>query len=74
MIQQGTDAPRWLFPGRIPGQPIDNLSLTNRLNRHIVGLPRLGKFRSCTTFTVCLVTRLIPGRRLALNNVYDEAP
>jgi hypothetical protein len=27
------DAPRWLFPGRVPGQPIDNHSLTNRLNR-----------------------------------------
>ena len=34
MIQHGTDAPRWLFPGRVPGQPIDNHSLTNRLNRH----------------------------------------
>ena len=34
MIHHGTDAPRWLFPGRVPGQPIDNHSLTNRLNRH----------------------------------------
>jgi hypothetical protein len=23
-----------LFPGRVPGQPIDNHSLTSRLNRH----------------------------------------
>jgi hypothetical protein len=34
MIPHGPDAPRWLFPGRVPGQPIDNHSLTNRLNRH----------------------------------------
>jgi hypothetical protein len=34
MIHHGTDAPRWLLPGRVPGQPIDNHSLTNRLNRH----------------------------------------
>jgi len=34
MIAHGPRAPRWLFPGRIPGQPIDNHSLTNRLNRH----------------------------------------
>ena len=34
MIHHGSDAPRWLFPGRVPGQPIDNHSLTNRLNRH----------------------------------------
>ena len=34
MIHHGPDAPRWLFPGRVPGQPIDNHSLTNRLNRH----------------------------------------
>jgi hypothetical protein len=33
MIQHGPDAPRSLFPGRVPGQPIDNHSLTNRLNR-----------------------------------------
>ncbi len=34
MIHHGPHAPRWLFPGRVPGQPIDNHSLTNRLNRH----------------------------------------
>ncbi len=34
MISHGPGAPRWLFPGRVPGQPIDNHSLTNRLNRH----------------------------------------
>jgi hypothetical protein len=34
MIPHGPDAPRWLFPGRVPAQPIDNHSLTNRLNRH----------------------------------------
>jgi hypothetical protein len=34
MIHHGAQAPRWLFPGRVPGQPIDNHSLTNRLNRH----------------------------------------
>ena len=34
MIHHGPQAPRWLFPGRVPGQPIDNHSLTNRLNRH----------------------------------------
>jgi hypothetical protein len=34
MIHHGPDAPRWLFPGRVPEQPIDNHSLTNRLNRH----------------------------------------
>ena len=34
IIHHGPDAPRWLFPGRVPGQPIDNHSLTNRLNRH----------------------------------------
>ncbi len=34
MISHGPRAPRWLFPGRVPGQPIDNHSLTNRLNRH----------------------------------------
>ncbi len=33
MISHGPRAPRWLFPGRVPGQPIDNHSLTNRLNR-----------------------------------------
>jgi lambda repressor-like predicted transcriptional regulator len=33
MIHHGPDAPRWLFPGRVPGQPMDNHSLTNRLNR-----------------------------------------
>lgn len=27
-------APRWLFPGRIPGQPIHARSLTARLSRH----------------------------------------
>jgi len=34
MIPHGMQAPRWLFPGRVPGQPIDNHSLTSRLNRH----------------------------------------
>jgi hypothetical protein len=34
MISNGPDAPRWLFPGRIPGQPLDLHSLTNQLNRH----------------------------------------
>ncbi len=34
MIHHGPQAPHWLFPGRVPGQPIDNHSLTNRLNRH----------------------------------------
>lgn len=34
MIPHGPNAPRWLFPGRIPGQPIDAHSLTNLLNRH----------------------------------------
>lgn len=34
MIPHGPNAPRWLFPGRVPGQPIDGHSLTNLLNRH----------------------------------------
>jgi hypothetical protein len=34
MIPHGPNTPRWLFPGRIPGQPIDGHSLTNLLNRH----------------------------------------
>jgi hypothetical protein len=34
MIPNGPDAPRWLFPGRIPGQPLDLHSLNNQLNRH----------------------------------------
>ncbi len=34
MIHHGPQTPHWLFPGRVPGQPIDNHSLTNRLNRH----------------------------------------
>jgi hypothetical protein len=34
MIHHGPHAPRWLFPGRVPRQPIDNHSLTNRRNRH----------------------------------------
>lgn len=34
MIPHGPNAPQWLFPGRIPGQPIDGHSLTNLLNRH----------------------------------------
>ena len=34
MISHGPDAPRWLFPGRVPGQPLDLHSLTNQLNRH----------------------------------------
>jgi hypothetical protein len=34
MIPHGPSAPRWLFPGRIPGQPIGNDSLTRRLSQH----------------------------------------
>ena len=34
MIPHGPTAPRWLFPGRIPGQPIHTRSLTSRLSRH----------------------------------------
>jgi hypothetical protein len=34
LIPHGPNAPRWLFPGRVPGQPIDGHSLTNLLNRH----------------------------------------
>jgi hypothetical protein len=34
MISNRPDAPRWLFPGRIPGQPLDLHSLNNQLNRH----------------------------------------
>lgn len=34
MIHHSPQPPRWLFPGRVPGQPIDNHSLTNRLNHH----------------------------------------
>lgn len=34
MIAHGPNTPRWLFPGRIPGQPLDGHSLTNLLNRH----------------------------------------
>jgi hypothetical protein len=34
MIASGLEAPRWLFPGRIPGQPLDLHSLNNQLNRH----------------------------------------
>lgn len=34
MIPHGPNTPRWLFPGRVPGQPIDGHSLTNLLNRH----------------------------------------
>jgi hypothetical protein len=34
MIPNGPDAPRWLFPGRIAGQPLDLHSLNNQLNRH----------------------------------------
>jgi hypothetical protein len=34
MISHGPDAPRWLFPGRVPGQPIDLRSLITQLNRH----------------------------------------
>ncbi|MGP3921462.1 hypothetical protein [Nonomuraea sp. 10N515B] len=34
MIRHGPNTPRWLFPGRVPGQPIDGHSLTNLLNRH----------------------------------------
>lgn len=34
MIPHGPRTPRWLFPGRVPGQPIDNHSLTSQLNRH----------------------------------------
>jgi ribosomal protein L40E len=34
MISNAPDAPRWLFPGRVPGQPLDLHSLINQLNRH----------------------------------------
>jgi integrase len=34
MIASGPETPRWLFPGRIPGQPLDLHSLSNQLNRH----------------------------------------
>jgi hypothetical protein len=34
MIASRPDAPRWLFPGRIPGQILDLHSLNNQLNRH----------------------------------------
>jgi hypothetical protein len=34
MISNGLDAPCWLFPGRVPGQPLDLHSLINQLNRH----------------------------------------
>jgi len=38
MIPHGPNTPRWLFPGRVPGQPIDGHSLTNLLNRHGVAV------------------------------------
>lgn len=34
MIASRPDAPRWLFPGRVPGQPLDQHSLVTLLNRH----------------------------------------
>ncbi len=34
MISHDPAAPRWLFPGRIPGQPLHARSLTARLSRH----------------------------------------
>ena len=34
MIASGPEAPPWLFPGRVPGQPLDLHSLINQLNRH----------------------------------------
>ena len=34
MIPNKPDASRWLFPGRIPGQPLDLHSLNNQLNGH----------------------------------------
>jgi hypothetical protein len=34
MIPSVPETPRWLFPGRIPGQPLDLHSLDNQLNRH----------------------------------------
>jgi hypothetical protein len=34
MISHGPDDPRWLFPGRVPGQPLDLHSLINQLGRH----------------------------------------
>ena len=37
IISNGPDAPRWLFPGRIPGQPLDLHSLNNQLNRYGIG-------------------------------------
>jgi hypothetical protein len=34
LIPHSPNTPRWLFPGRVSGQPIDGHSLTNLLNRH----------------------------------------
>jgi len=33
-IPHGLSGPRWLFPGRVPGQPIANSALSGRLNRY----------------------------------------
>ena len=32
MIPSDPETPRWLFPGRIPGQPLDLHSLNNQLH------------------------------------------
>ena len=37
MIPSGPETPRWLFPGRIPGQPLDLHSLNDQLNRYGIG-------------------------------------
>lgn len=34
MISSGPEAPRWVFPGRVPGQPLDLHSLMTQLHRH----------------------------------------
>jgi hypothetical protein len=34
IVPHGLTGPRWLFPGRVPGQPIGNRALSDRLNRH----------------------------------------
>lgn len=34
MIASSPGSPRWLFPGHVPGQPLDQRSLVSLLNRH----------------------------------------
>lgn len=33
-VPHGLTGPRWLFPGRVTGQPIGNSALSRRLNRY----------------------------------------